>query len=265
METHLKKLILKKGGHLILFYDEWDSESEINTPKEEEILGVVPSFQLHELEFEFESGIIFEDVLIYLNRNLDYWETIIGCHIRDYVKQSFEIFDLPEDKTDTLERLILSWNMTSDKMDGKKSISNPRLDFGAIGTSDGEQTNFGIGASNLSSIKNLPIEIKTDLIIYSENYDSHFLNKKFTKDEDFADWINKKSFLQKYLPFVYTWLFRFQIWNSNSKKNYGQMPVSLFQAIYGIFYELSFYGGPTQKEEFFSEVKSRLEGYNGNH
>lgn len=260
-----RRLVLEKGGHLFLEYTIYDEATEEHTKLRDELTDVLSPSVLHDLDCDIQNGFTLEDLCVFLNKNLDYWELIVGNCISAYVKQSFETPEPKEDNdTDFLEKCVLKWGMSGTRFDKKDIMTFPMLEFGMKGTSGGKPENFGFGGGSLANIKHLPIEIDKNLIIHTENLDIG-RQKKMKEDESLSDYFNRKTFLQKYVPWlgnkIHSKIFFFNQWRSNSKKDYGEMKTSIFQIVYGIFWELSFYGGPEEKAIVFDDLKQRVKDF----
>lgn len=250
MERTDRKLILRKGGNLFLEYSIWDGEEHVYG--EDELKSPPSPFKIHDLPFEFEKGVTVEDLCLYLRRDMDYWEIIIGNCIREYVENCF--VPVPKDKEDDciLEKCVLEWGMECSKFKGKKSTNRPALNFGMKGMdSDGNSLNYGFGDIPVFQIKDLPIEIDDNLVVYYENLDN-FIPRK--EKEWSVDSFNKKNIFQRLFPTIDHYFYKMNYWLKHSKKNYGKMGVSLFDVLYGIFWELSFYGNPVDRKTFFEKI-----------
>jgi len=259
MDRTDKKLILKKGGHLFLEYSEWDGEEHFPGVNEEE---TPPNpFKLHDLPFEFDKGVTVEDLCLYLKKNMDYWEIVIGNWIRDYVDSCFVSPKKDgEDDGSVLEKCVLDWGMECTKFKGKKSINRPNLNFGMKGKdSDGNSVNYGFGDIPLSNIKDLPIEIEDKLVIHYGDLDDFFPKKK--EKEWSIESFNHRNLFQRLFPKLDRLIYEIGYWSKHSKKDYGDMKVCLFDVLYGIFWELSFYGNPADRNVFFEKMNKDLEEF----
>ena len=256
-----KKLVLERGGKLFLHYDEYNEEKDVpNVAKTFEFQGMVPSCYLHELDFETGEGVLMEDVFLFLKKDLAYWEIVIGNHVSEYVEESFKTFPEPEDKEIVINSVYLSWIMESDKMDGKKTVSLSFPVFCGKGTSYGETCDIGFGGSPVSSLNKLPIEIKNNLTVIYENYDHKFLFKMKNSD-DFLKSVNHRTLLERIFPFLRRWKYWFEEAISRKSYDLGDMKMTFFQFLYGIFYELSFHGSPSENKAFFDSLSDKVRDF----
>jgi len=258
MDTHYKRIILKKGGHLFVEYNEW--ENDVSTEKSLEIKDSVPVHYLHGLPFELEDGVTLEDICLYVNQNIEYWDILIENCIKDYVD---DILNNPimEDDGIKIETCVLSWGMEASKYDNKVVTNFPHLNFGMKGKDEnGKEINYGFGGGSVACYKNLPVIIDRKLSISYENLDNFFFEKeKWNEDDSLEAYFNRKNIFQKLWPWGYSKYWNFVYRMKHTQKDYGTMDVTLFNVIYGIFWELSFHGGPNDRKEFFNGLSNQID------
>ena len=260
-ERHYTKLILKKGGKLFIEYNEWDSDNDSPAiTKKTEITDAVPVNWLHTFDCELEVGFTLGDFFLYLDKNLEYWDLLIGNFLKEYVEQS-KLDPETKDADDVLTKIVLEWELKSDKYRNKKSVGMPNLIVSAIGTRSGVETNFSLGGESVANYKNLPIELKKGMTFYYENMDLNFAFRKFRDGEDFLKTLNHKNFIQKVCPKLWSLIFRFNYWLRNEKRYLGECNTSLFQIVFSILWELSFYGGPEEKKLFFDKLGDQVKSF----
>lgn len=260
----MDKLILRKGGHLFAIETEYDSTlKEYRTKSETEIKDIVPPYYLHHGAFELEDGLTMEDVFLFLSKDLSYWELVIGNHVSDFVKQSFETSTEPIPENPSLDILYVTWIQESTKQDGKRWINFPLPSLVGEGKYGDAVISVGIGNTHTASLNRVPVKIKKDLTVESSDFDRKFTLRRFDDCEDnlegFVTAINHRTFLERIFPF---WR-KFEYWIerkiSQKKYSFGEMEMSLFQFLFGIFYELSFYGPPKERKEFFDALDKQIE------
>ena len=254
MNIHEKKLILKKDSNLYLDYDIYNGKDEL-IHKQDILKTPLRPYYLYDLPFSFEDGVTILNLCDYLKKDLDYWEIIIGNLVSEYVKTCYiEPHKNPFSDEATLIKTILTWNFECKKYKGKKELSNPTVNFGMIGKSKDGDVNYGFGDIYLSDIKDLPIEMDLNAKLYYVNLDYFIFNCK--KDFDF-----KKNIFQKMFPLIDKWFFRLEMYLKHKTYDFGTMEMSMFDVFYGIFWELSFYGSPSDRTNFFKELDKRSQEY----
>lgn len=202
--------ITKKG----LAYSQWNKEKE---DYEDTLIKRPSTLQLHGEECEIEDGVTLGDILFIIKRDLDWWDTLLECWVREYVEEGLTISVVsPAEEKDPLEYLELYWNI--DEWEGEIEIPS-FMSFHGIGKPyEYGQTNYGIGFSPVHELAPLPVKINKEFII--------------------GETLKEKPFFQ-------------EKYKANAKP-------TLFQIIYGIFWELSFHGGPESRNAMFSELTRRV-------
>lgn len=253
---YAEKLILEKGGILSLNYKEED-ENEVVVEKRE-LVSLATPFYLYEAEFEIQDGLTMGDVFLFLKKDLDYWELVLGNRVSEYVNQSFERSE-QEDFYSKMDCLVLNWAMESSIISKVKKVNNPHLDFSGEGDGDvaGVKIRYGFGNLHTSNLNHLPVQIRKNLTVHSVDYDINFSRPK--KSDDFLKDLNRKTFLQKYCYPLWQLIYRLERKVAERDYDLGEMEVSLFRFLYAIFYELSFYGGTEERKEFFVEMDRRCD------
>lgn len=260
--TETKKIVLSRGGKLIRFY--WSSDDE--ELKTEDITTEVPSpYLLHNTCFEIETGLTMKDVFVFLNQNLDYWDLIIGNWLKEYVTQSFEPVPQKNDSSNdyTFSYLYTYLDMSCSVIDGEKTSGFPFVCFGGKGFDKaGNEINLGFGRFHTAEFNDLPVKIESSLKVNCTNFDIDYLNywtkKKLKDSDDPLALLRHRGFLQKHAYWLYSLLYRIEERIKNRTYDLGSCEISLFQFIYAIFYEFSFYGGIENRQKTFEELEKKV-------
>lgn len=225
----------------------------------EELGTPVSPYLLHDVPFEFGDGVTVGILCRYLMKDLDYWNGVIGNGLKDYV----ETCGLPRlhqhfDDGVTPLHAILEWSLGCDRWDGKRHLSLPsvsfsvmcRVDKGHGHALDGD-VRYGFSGIYMSDIKDLPLVIDRKAVLSYDNLDRFFFEKEIT----LADMFGETKGFRKWCPRIYSFWRRLILSLKHREYDFGTMDMSLFQALYGIFWELSFYGSPDDRIEFFKKLE----------
>lgn len=228
------KITLKKGGKLIETYWHYDKEKEKGSYLERDLTNhmFLPTHILYERYFFFEKGLTLKDVFLYMNRNLDYWNMLLGNWCEELVKEGLK--PPPFTKNNDLEYLELYWGDCADIFEGKQTFQrHSYMCFGAKGKPDeqcikdfgnnpNELISYSLMFSSASELAQHEIKINTEYIVWESNYDAKptMSNKKVVE-------------------------------------GYECIP-TVFEALYGIVWELSFAGPPEKRDKEASKLKQTM-------
>jgi hypothetical protein len=218
------KLILGKGGKL--YYDGIEA------------LGFPTAHHLHECTLDFEDDVTLGDIFLYLKRDLYKWDELLGNWCKDYVREGLTPYLVKEKEEDylPLDHLEVYRSIEIDKMDGEIClVGTDRLDFGGVGFYTKDQDGFKVGDkmgisvtfTPANELAQYPIKMKRDYEVWYHDYDKEF-NRLDSVDP-------------------------------NPKKGYcvNNLEVTLFDFLYAIFWELSFFGGPEKRDLERDELSRR--------
>jgi len=213
---------LTKNSELVETYYEYDETLKKGLYKQK-IIDTFPSANiLHDMDFYLEEGITLKEVLLYLSKDIELWDFLIGNWCKDLVTEGLKGKEIEET---SLEYLELYWGFEIEKYETNEApqvSAGKKMELHAKGKKDsyGADT-YSLLFSKINNIVNLPLKIKKDVTLDTTDYSSSPVNFKVT-----------------YL---------------------GDCTPSLFQVIYGIFWELSFYGSSESKENKRKELEGIVE------
>ena len=215
-------LLLKPGG--VLERHKWNSDTQIY-----DIEDVSDSAVWHLNDHvQFDDGVVFRDLFILINQNMNLFLPIFGNWIDAYTDVVLNGAPELEDPDDNvpLHFLELYWNFSIDlKNDKEFSVPAwPNLHgVGFTKTDDkdykkGELVNYGIGYSPMQKMANKPLKLRPDLNLY--------LTKNYNKVGNY---------------------------------NFKTESYTLYQVIQGVMYEISFHGSPTDTKNFMDYLADQVE------
>lgn len=234
-------LTLKKGGKLIQtkwVYDDLTEEGEYKDfDVTDKALGHIRE------ACELEEGVTLKDLFLLIQPDLDVFQVIFQNWIKEYVTYGLNnpgqlagTYD-PEE----IEYLELYWDLY---FDSEALYGHSRPSFHGVGYElrenlywkqdgseelgepqwqQGERIPWGLMGSNLLSYINKPLKLNNKLTIYDDNLD--------------GDPSTYGKVLAEYPNPTYT----------------------LFNIIEGIFWEISFHGGPSESTQFSKELKQAVD------
>lgn len=185
-------------------------------------------------------GVTLRDVFLLLNANLELFDRIIGNWCKEIVTEGLS--PLGERKPSDLHYLELYWHLTVDReWDHNKVAETGRMQISGYGfpsfhgigdpwsDSDGtEPMPYGIDFCPANTIAHLPLRLRDEFIVVDE-VEQH--QQIMSGEKDFS------KCTTKYESSVYT----------------------LGHILQGIIWEMSFYGGPSERNEFNEELSRRVE------
>lgn len=255
---HMDKLVLKKGGVLVLHLTEYDEEQEKHIHTEEVLEKVPTAYQMHDLPLELEEGLLFKDVLEYVNKDLSIWDLLLGNWCEEYVKAGLEPLPNEPEEDDGMEiKFLRVYNHleVSEHKDSRTIDGLGRYDFDGRGvyTRDDENSgmkvgdwmNIGVGFSATNRLAQYPIKIDREYELWYWNYSTRDSNKMIRKENGELDYDHPEA-------------------NPRRLYTLTDMSISLFDFLYAIFWELSFHGGPEAtakvKEDLIKSVEEIKNG-----
>lgn len=230
-----EKITLKKGGKLVETYWLYDEEKEEGQYLERDLTSktFLPTHILFEKKCELEEGLILKDVFLYLNSNLDYWNALLQNWCDEVVTEGLS--NKTREKIDDdleITYLQLYWNDEIDIWDGGSEFQTAsRMDFVARGiqhcddnfeggVKKGDEINISLSFVPVYELSNFPLKLNTKYIVWETDYVTYKESRKVVEVDH----------------------------------NYP----NLFEILYGIIWELSFYGGPSSREEKAKELKNAV-------
>lgn len=225
----MSKLLLKSGG--VLEYSRW------NTDTQSDEISDVSDIAIRFLDrpIEFAEDIILKDIFLLINQNLDFFDLVFGNWIRQYTEQAL-IAEPEEEEPDEnpLDYLRLYWNIGVENGEFE-AMAWPDFDGVGIARVDGDyfkigdKVHYGIDFCPVQNNAMLPLKFEDEVNFYISAYD--------------YDPTKRKN----------------RITNSKTETfKYKIGHPTLYQAIQGIIWELSWYGNPTVTQSERSDLKESL-------
>lgn len=242
MGDHLE---IRPGGKLIRVY--W---SGMDTPEDEEPrwleedLSDVGFSHLFD-ECRVAEGVVLRDILLLVQPHLDLYEAILRTWCEAFVEEGLK--PAPDKKETEVEYLRLYWQLsintkwvndqpTDQKMTNVSSF--PWLDGVGFLQPDGTRTNYAISFTKTNELAGLPIKLDPVLRIVDEELEHELFMKGRSEEKSGSE-----------IDF------------SSCKWEFPNPTFSLGDILYGIFYELSFYGPPERRDEKEAEIVGRVAGW----
>ena len=225
-----EKLVLCKNGRLVEHY--WDGKKRQYLTR---LVKLPTTKHLHEMNFELEPGTTLRNIFEYMNQDLPYWDLLIGNWCKDIVTEGLQP-DTKGDGDDWCKTLYLELyrHIEIQVMDGKHELTGDgdRLEFHGVGeyikdSSDGfgkkgDRVNLGIEFTPANELAKYEVRIEPTFEMWRWDYDTDVkIDRSVNPPKD----INPG----KYYPDVL------------------QNNATLFGALYGIIWELSFCGPPAKR------------------
>lgn len=216
-----EKLVLCKNGRLVEHY--WEGKKRQYLTR---LVNLPTTKHLHEMNFELEPGITLRNIFEYMNKDIAYWDLLIGNWCKDIVAEGL----LPEksDADDWCKTLYLELykHIEISVMHGEHELqgSGDRLEFHGVGEylkddkdgfyKKGDRTNLGIEFTPANELAKYEVKIQPTFEMWRWDYDTD---------------VKIEGNPGKYYP------------------NELQTNPTLFGALYGIIWELSFCGPPVKR------------------
>lgn len=240
-----EKIELVKGGKLIETYWYYDEDKEEGTYLTKDVTDELPRF--YNKPCEIGDGVTLYDILSALKPTFSDLMPLLPRTSRLYMayvsKDDMVPYQTLLEKEEPMDYLVLSNQYEECVYDDHSEVQGAFvMDFGGIGKDkNGVEINYAISLSPLIELLDIPVKVDNTLKIFRTDY-AKFHTKGLGDSywEEGAD--NGKH--------VYT---------------INDMTYTLGQYIYSIFWELTWHGGPDDKEEFKDELLNRArEVYNDN-
>lgn len=229
----MESLKITKGGKLIeteWVYDEAKKEgSYVSTDVTDQgIRHLLNGATLDE-------GVTLKDIFLFLNTELDIYDSIIGNWCKDIVTEGLtqpeKIFN--GYNPDEIEYLELYWNLHQ-QAEGTYGLVRPDFhgvgwvlqqdklfEWGEVEWPKGQRIPWGLSFTPTNELINLPLKLNPELDVYDDDHDS-------------ADW-GKKLFTVKKPDF------------------------KLVDILNGVIWELSFHGGPPSRQKLRDELHEAVD------
>lgn len=231
----MENLEIKKGGRLVKTEWVFDEEAEQGSYKEKDVTDF--SFR-HLFDLcSLEDGVTLKDVFLLVSREAGLYDLIIGNWLKDYMSEAFNEKEKEPIQDQEIDFLELYWTPSLQKLEGRESLQGsafpclhglgPVLQNEQDGFKAGSRIPYSLSFMPLGTLLDLPLKIKKDTELWSEDFDSRKLKDK--KILDIKEW-----------------------------------PMTLGQIVYGIFWELSFYGSPKDRDQQGQKLKEIIKDLNIN-
>jgi len=269
---------LVPGGRLL--------EIKENTEDEvvREITDIPTAHMLHDCTCKLDDDLILEDIFFYVNKNLDFWDVTLGNWCEIYTKSGLNPDIIEDEDSDwvTFDYLELQhsmginkWNKDETRMEGSHildfhGMGHYTKDDESCGTKEGETTRIGISFTPTNELARYPIRFEEEFDLFFHNYSNV---EPIGDDEDFVERLNRKKPLWfRILDSICRWAREIKIpyaeqafirLHNFPRKIYtlkGSQP-TLFEILYSIYWEMSWYGDPEETKERQEEIMGRLEDY----
>lgn len=164
------------------------------------------------------------DVFLLLNENIDIFDVVIGNWCREFVDEALN--NEPEEESD-LASCDLQWNFTTQRYYADENqtelegINHPN--FGGTGK-DG--VSYGISFTPVYKMKNVPLRLIHSATLFDEG--------EFYKNKDYKN------------PDKYT-------------QTFDRVSFTLGDILYGIIWELSWYGNPSERDKQGQELNDMVD------
>lgn len=239
MTDHLE---LRPGGKLIKVFWHYDEEAEEGSFQEEDVTEVAPLYlftitRLHE-------DVRLCDVIELVEEHSDFFQIYMNNWIEEFVEESKK--PLPDDfEEKQVEYLELYWHLTVNKEwqrneeTGRTAITGHHFpSFHGIGKEDALQR-YCVSFSPANELAPLPLRLKDEfLIIDEEGEHKAFMDAtKARKDPSAPLDIDATAYSHSWPATTFT----------------------LGEIVYGIFWELSWWGSPARRDEKKSEMEGQVE------
>lgn len=241
-------VILKRNGDLIERYWHYNRKKQKGSYKERKIIFISPSI-LHDKICELESGITLREIFKFMDKNLEFWNLIIGNWCTEIVTEGLLPAPAKKDDGDTvMTHLELYKSLQISVMFKKHSLEgdHDRLEFHGTGyyTEDskdgnppwykkGDKVNLAIEFTPANELADYEVKINPTYELWLWDYDDKRKTKEAMKDNP-----------KKYYPHDL------------------EIQPSLFGILYGIIWELSFCGPPVSRTKQAATLQKSVQDLN---
>jgi hypothetical protein len=182
--------------------------------------------------FVVEEGATFGDLLSHVEKEVDILSLIFSANMGNYplslyIEESKIPVDPQNNSGNSITELVVSKfceivNFAKFDYDDACSDFTVFTDFGGKGKDEsGEEVNWSVSTTPVNELINIPLIIKEDISATLTH-----------TGEDVSSW------------------------NKNLLKLPADANITLYEALLGIFHEISFYGGPKEREKFKQKLES---------
>ncbi len=220
----MEKLVLKKGGKLIK--TDWIYDPELDQGQYIDKDVTENGFNYMQEYCEIDGDVTLKDVFLLLNNKLELYDLLLRNWTKEIVKEGLS--DVPSKEETEIEYIELYRQLEYQKFEENgpfKLIGTHRPDLHGIGfelTEDrdghkkGSRVTYSLSFQKTTDLINLPVKLKYDMPIYKSDY--------------FKELMDSHVITFDYVPYT------------------------LFDILYGIVWELSFFGPPSQRDEKGEEI-----------
>lgn len=162
------------------------------------------------------------DVFLLLKEHIDFFDMVIGNHCKAYVEEAFSKYD---DKDTDLVSVTLNWNFTINNNweDGEDEFAG--YDFPNLGAVGANEEKYSVSFLPVYKYKHLPLVLVSESEIFNEG--KYYKNKDYKNPDKYKQSIKHTSY-------------------------------SLGSVLYGIIWELSFFGDPASRQVESDEITRRI-------
>jgi len=234
----IEGLEIRKGGKLIKLYTEYNEQTEECENKEEDITDLAPKFVFEKCTLE--DGVTLKDIFTIINEHMTFFEVLIGNWCTEIVEEGLnkkaKDWSL-EPYHEQIDYLELRWQLRHDVdyEDSNKTIlagfsfpdfhgvgvelkEDKMFEWGEVEWPKGERIPWGISFSAANDLISLPVKLEQHIDICNDDV---------------------KAPAGK-------WGFPMHSWDG--------CEYTLGQILYGIIWEMSFMGGPKDREKKSKEI-----------
>ena len=238
----MEKLEIRKGGKLIETRWVFDEVKDHGSYQDFDVTdqAIRKLFEICELE----QGVTLKDIFLLINTELELFDAVIGNWCKEIVTEGLnkpaKPYDLTKYDPEQIEYLELKYAPEySDNVDeGKHLYGFSRPDFGGVGVvlkndgdidhfKKGERIPWGVSFIPTNELINIPVKLSDTFEVYPS-----ILNKNY-----------KNNPSKKLQP----------------EAKFKGPEYTLGGIVYGIIWELSFHGGPNQRDNFYKDLKNQVE------
>jgi len=229
----MDKLVLKKGGKLIK--TAWDKDKEEWGDEDISQAMFISPRWLYEVNFYLDTDVTLRDVFLYMNNNPTYWEVLLGNWAEEYIAEGLKAPSEPKDPN--IHCVEMYWMCETSHEDEGVYVICPKFmdmhmpgvwgkDEPEIGAKKEDETNYSVMFTPANNLAPYPLKINPEFKIY----------------KDICECKNLKKGQEV--------LFEADI----------RQP-SLFEVLYGIVWELSFCGSPTDRDKEDEKIHQAMQDY----
>ena len=233
MSLRLQSFCIGKGGKLIGTY--WNPNTRKYVEKRyKKYNGVPTANHLHSMPCTVADDVTLKDIFLYINKNIDLWELFLGNWCKDIVKEGLK----PLKKKSTCDYTEIE----NIELYGFEEVSEC---FDAIG--DTEKKEFsGFKQLNLSGNGHWKKDCEEGTYKKGEKVS---ISLSFVPNNELA----KYKLIVKEEAIIYGDI------GLTALLHVGRCTPSLFQILYSIIWELSFFGSPQDRDKHAKELNQTMD------